>query len=157
MNLQFNPYDVLRTASTASPEEIKRAYWQLSRQYHPDTNPEDPGAEERFKEINYAYEILSDPEKRRKYDDERKPAPSPAGPRRMPDKYAGMTADELWAEAARMRQQAHDDRRRSIRRNNIACVVLAILCVIMFVFIGIMVTRVADQSALLSDWSSYEY
>ncbi len=60
-------YEVLGVSREASTEEIKRAYRRLARQYHPDVNKE-PDAEERFKEINEAYEILSDPQKRAYYD-----------------------------------------------------------------------------------------
>ena len=61
-------YKILGVKPDASEKEIKSAFRRLARKYHPDVNPNDPKAEERFKEINEAYEVLSDPEKRRKYD-----------------------------------------------------------------------------------------
>jgi curved DNA-binding protein len=61
-------YQTLGVSRDADEKEIKRAFRRLARQVHPDVNPGDAGAEERFKEINEAYEVLSDPEKRRRYD-----------------------------------------------------------------------------------------
>jgi curved DNA-binding protein len=61
-------YAILGVSPDADEKEIKRAFRRLARQHHPDVNPGDPGAEDRFKEINEAHEVLSDSEKRRKYD-----------------------------------------------------------------------------------------
>jgi molecular chaperone DnaJ len=61
-------YDVLGVKRAASEKEIRSAYRKLARKFHPDVNPGDKAAEARFKEINAAHEVLSDPEKRRKYD-----------------------------------------------------------------------------------------
>jgi curved DNA-binding protein len=62
-------YAALGVAPDADEQTIKQAYRKLARQYHPDVNPNDKQAEERFKEINEAYQALSDPERRRKYDE----------------------------------------------------------------------------------------
>ncbi len=61
-------YEVLGVGKDADAGALKRAYYKLAKQYHPDANPGDKAAEEKFKEANEAYEILSDPDKRAKYD-----------------------------------------------------------------------------------------
>lgn len=67
MSAKRDYYDVLGVSRTASEEEIRKAYRRLARQYHPDVN-KDPGAEDTFKEINEAHEVLSNPEQRAAYD-----------------------------------------------------------------------------------------
>ena len=62
-------YEVLGVSRTASEEEIKKSFRKLARQYHPDVAKTKKGAEEKFKEINEAYEVLSDPAKRKQYDE----------------------------------------------------------------------------------------
>jgi len=65
---QRDYYDILELGRDASDAEIKKAYRRLARELHPDANPGDPAAEERFREAAIAYEVLSDPEKRARYD-----------------------------------------------------------------------------------------
>ena len=75
-----NHYAVLGVSSEATADEIKRAYRRLARQYHPDSNGGDPDAVERFKEVTRAYETLSNPERRRRYDMFGTDEAGPAGP-----------------------------------------------------------------------------
>ena len=65
---EFDYYEILEIERTNDKEVIKKAYRKLALKYHPDRNPDDKSAEERFKQINEAYEILSDDEKRQIYD-----------------------------------------------------------------------------------------
>ncbi|MBA2712975.1 MAG: J domain-containing protein, partial [Rubrobacteraceae bacterium] len=66
---KVNLYKVLEVSKEAPQDEIRRSYRRLARKYHPDANPGDKKAEDRFKEIQHAYEVLSKPEKRREYDE----------------------------------------------------------------------------------------
>ena len=69
MAVQFRDYyEVLAVPRTASEDEIRKSFRKLARQYHPDVAKDKKTAEEKFKEINEAYEVLGDPEKRKKYD-----------------------------------------------------------------------------------------
>jgi curved DNA-binding protein len=63
-----NPYEILGVSRDASPDEIKRAYRRLAKQYHPDRNPGNKGAEAKFKEMQAAYEVLGDQSRRAQYD-----------------------------------------------------------------------------------------
>jgi molecular chaperone DnaJ len=72
-------YRILGVADTASAKEIKSAYRKLSREYHPDARPGDAAAEERFKEISAAYDVVGDPAKRKEYDEVRRLGPAAAG------------------------------------------------------------------------------
>jgi molecular chaperone DnaJ len=85
-------YAVLGVAKNATPEEIKRAYRKLAMQHHPDRNPDDAGAAEKFKEIGAAYEVLSDPQKRQMVDmgaDPRAPGGA-GGPGAQPFGFGGL-------------------------------------------------------------------
>src|SRR5258707_14271183 len=62
------PYDTLGVAATASQDDIRKAYRKFAKETHPDLNPGKPEAEKRFKEINAAYDIIGDADKRKRYD-----------------------------------------------------------------------------------------
>lgn len=68
MPAQKNYYQILGVSENASPDDVKKAYRQLAKRHHPDANPNNKGAEEKFKEISEAYYVLSDPKKRQEYD-----------------------------------------------------------------------------------------
>jgi molecular chaperone DnaJ len=72
-------YKVLGVAEAASQKDVTKAYRKLARQYHPDTNPNNAAAEERFKEISSAYDVLGDPDKRKEYDEVRRLGPMAGG------------------------------------------------------------------------------
>jgi molecular chaperone DnaJ len=77
--LQKDYYAVLGVPESATQDEIARAYRKLARELHPDINPDSPGAEERFKEVSAAYDVIGDPQRRREYDEVRQLAASGVG------------------------------------------------------------------------------
>ena len=102
---QRDLYSVLGVDKKASPDEIKKAYRKLARQYHPDRNPGDKQAEERFKEISAAYDILGDADKRKQYDrgglfGVRRPGRAAAARRRLRRRRASATSSPTSSAAA---------------------------------------------------------
>lgn len=93
-------YEVLGVAKGASDDEIKKAYRTLARKYHPDVNPGDKAAEEKFKEAAEAYEVLSNPEKRQKYDQfgfNMGPQGFPGGGGAQGSYSSGMSMDDIFS------------------------------------------------------------
>jgi molecular chaperone DnaJ len=86
-------YEILGISKSASQDEIKKAYRKLARKYHPDKNPGDSEAEERFKEVQGAYDVLSDPKKRKQYDQVGPRIFAGAGPRGGNFQWAGNIGD----------------------------------------------------------------
>lgn len=77
--LEKDYYEVLGVPETASDKDIQGAYRKLARKHHPDANPDDPTAEERFKDISAAYDVIGDAERRKEYDELRRLGPLAAG------------------------------------------------------------------------------
>jgi len=86
-------YEVLGVDRNCSPEELKAAFRKLAQQHHPDKNPNDPKAAERFKEINQAYQVLSDPGRRQMYDRMGHRAEEPGSPFGPGGPFAGGVVD----------------------------------------------------------------
>jgi len=109
----MNHYETLCIPRDASEEEIKKAYRTLARKYHPDKNPNDKAAEERFKEVSIAYKILSDPIKRATYDRGHRPL------RSMSDLFfaqgPGMNVRQMLTPAAQKVKRRGKDQARTLK------------------------------------------
>ncbi len=90
-----NPYRTLGVSKDAPHAEIKRAFRKLARQYHPDRNPDDTAAEERFKAVQGAWEQLETPDKRRQYDEEQQMKQAFGGMGGIPGGMGGASLDDL--------------------------------------------------------------
>src|ERR671930_737733 len=109
-------YESLGVSKNASQDEIKKAYRRLVRQYHPDKNPGDAEAESRFKEVQTAYDVLSDPDKRKRYDvmgsANGRPGPGPTsfdfGDFDLGDIFGGLFNRGGRQAAQERRQRGHD-------------------------------------------------
>src|SRR5438874_1752270 len=90
-------YDTLGVAKGASQDDLKKAYRKLARQYHPDKNPGDTNAEERFKEVQAAYDVLSDEERRKQYDrfGATNGRPAPGGGQNVNFDFSGFDVGDL--------------------------------------------------------------
>lgn len=122
-----DPYQVLGVAQTASANEIKKAYRGLAKKLHPDLNPGDKAAEEKFKQVSLAYGLLGDPEKRKRFDAGEIDATGAEQPERQFYRdfasadhgnpytneagYADFAGDDVFAELLRRSRQAHANRR----------------------------------------------
>ncbi len=126
-------YQLLGLPSEASEDDIQRAHRKLVREYHPDTNPKDPRSEERFKDIQQAYEILSDDQKRREYD-QRFHTSSREGSGRP---RAGGSGGKTGGDAAQGtdKQRAHQDRGPMFTLGYFSGIVLVALMVALLILL----------------------
>src|SRR5689334_2361533 len=90
---QRDHYEVLGISSSSNADEVKAAFRKLAAQHHPDKNPDDPKAAARFKEINAAYQVLSDPQRRAMYDRFGHRAEEPGSPFATGGPFAGGVVD----------------------------------------------------------------
>jgi curved DNA-binding protein CbpA len=111
-----DPYGLLEVARAATDDDIRKAYRRLARKHHPDANPDDPHAEERFKEIQQAYETLSNPKRRRAYDERSRPSPQrhAASPRVATGRPRGTTTGSVDLSSLFRKSGSSSDRQREV-------------------------------------------